>query len=115
MEDYSVLRARQPDEVGQRIRINAWVRTRRDSKAGFSFVEVNDGSCMSNLQVIIDKDVTNYETDVKRLTAGCSVTFEGELKESQGKGQATEIQASEVTPTGALTLDAVGLKGMQEL
>jgi asparaginyl-tRNA synthetase len=100
MENYSVLQARQAENVGQRIRINAWVRTRRDSKAGFSFVEVNDGSCMANLQVIADQDLANYESDVRRLAAGCSVTVEGELKESQGKGQATELHAEQLLMHG---------------
>ncbi len=100
MDNKTVLEARQQQNVGQRVRVNAWVRTRRDSKAGFSFLEVNDGSCMANLQIIVDKSVANYELDVKRLTAGCSITVEGELKESQGKGQVTELHAEQVLVHG---------------
>ncbi len=100
MDNMSVLQAREQQQVGQRVRVNAWVRTRRDSKAGFSFLEVNDGSCMANLQVIVDKSIANYDSEVKRLTAGCSVTVEGELKESQGKGQATELHAEQVLVHG---------------
>jgi asparaginyl-tRNA synthetase len=76
------------------------VRTRRDSKAGFSFLELNDGSCLANIQVIADADLANYEAEVKRLSPGCSVTVVGQVKPSQGKGQATELQATEVTVHG---------------
>jgi len=100
MDSLTVLRARQPEKIGQRGRINGWVRTRRDSKAGFSFLEINDGSCMANLQVIVDSQTENYETEIKRLTAGCSVTVEGELKQSQGKGQETELHAQRVLVHG---------------
>jgi len=100
MDSFTVLRARQAEEIGQRARINGWVRTRRDSKAGFSFLEINDGSCMANLQVIVDNETENYETEIKRLTAGCSVTVEGELKQSQGKGQETELHAQRVLVHG---------------
>lgn len=88
-----VVAARQADAVGRRVRVQGWIRTRRDSKAGFSFLEVNDGSCLANLQVIADQTLPNYETEIKRLTAGCSVTIHGQLQASQGKGQATELSA----------------------
>ncbi len=100
MENISVVRAIRGGDVGQLVRVNAWVRTRRDSKAGFSFLELNDGSCMSNLQVIADQQLANYETQVKRLTSGCSVTVEGELKVSTGKEQATELHAEQVLVHG---------------
>ena len=95
-----VVQARKKESIGQQVKLQGWVRTRRDSKGGFSFVELNDGSCLSNIQVIVDADVENYESDVKRLSAGCSVTVEGEIKESGGKGQDTEVQASAVTVHG---------------
>jgi asparaginyl-tRNA synthetase len=100
MQDITIVRARQPEEIGRRVRINAWVRTRRDSKAGFSFLEVNDGSCMANLQIIADKQLPNYESEIRRLGAGCSVTVEGEVKQSTGKGQATELHAEQVLVHG---------------
>ncbi len=100
MENITVVRAIQGGDVGQRVRVNAWVRTRRDSKAGFSFLELNDGSCMSNLQVIADQQLANYEAEIKRLTSGCSVTVEGELKDSAGKEQATELHAEQVVVHG---------------
>ena len=86
--------------VGDTISISGWVRTRRDSKAGFSFVNVHDGTCFSPLQVIADNTLTNYESDVKRLSAGCSVTVEGVLKASEGKGQSFELQANSVEVHG---------------
>ena len=86
--------------VGDTISISGWVRTRRDSKAGFSFVNVHDGTCFSPLQVIADNTLTNYETDVKRLSAGCSVTVIGVLKASEGKGQSFELQANSVQVHG---------------
>ena len=100
MDTISVAAARDPQTVGQRVKLQGWVRTRRDSKAGFSFVEINDGSCMANIQAICDADLANYESEVKKLSAGCSVTIAGEIKESGGKGQATEVHAESVTVHG---------------
>ena len=100
MAKISVRDARLADAVGQSITLEGWVRTRRDSKAGFSFIEVNDGSCMANIQVIADQELANYESEIKKLSPGCSISVDGEVKESQGKGQATEIQASSVTVHG---------------
>ncbi|MCP4191040.1 MAG: asparagine--tRNA ligase [Planctomycetaceae bacterium] len=100
MDTISVAVARQTDSIGKQVRLQGWVRTRRDSKAGFSFVELNDGSCLSNIQAICDADLTNYETEIKKLSAGCSVTVTGEIKESGGKGQATELLAQTVTVHG---------------
>ena len=100
MDTISVAAARDPQTVGQRVKLQGWVRTRRDSKAGFSFVEINDGSCMANIQAICDADLPNYESEIKKLSAGCSVTIAGEVKESGGKGQATEVHAESVTVHG---------------
>jgi asparaginyl-tRNA synthetase len=100
MDTITVAAARQEGAIGRQVRVHGWIRTRRDSKAGFSFLELNDGSCLGNVQVIADGDLANYETDVKRLSPGCSVTVVGQVKPSQGKGQSTEIQASEVTVHG---------------
>lgn len=86
--------------VGDTVTIRGWVRTRRDSKAGLSFVHVHDGSCFDPLQVVAPNTLDNYEAEVQKLTAGCSVIATGELVESQGGGQKFEIQASDVTVTG---------------
>ncbi|MEC7949567.1 MAG: OB-fold nucleic acid binding domain-containing protein, partial [Myxococcota bacterium] len=59
--------------VGEEVVIEGWVRTRRDSKAGLSFVAIHDGSCFSAMQVVARPNLGNYATDVQRLTAGCAV------------------------------------------
>ena len=99
MNKVSVRQARQKAMIGEQVRLQGWIRTRRDSKGGFSFLEINDGSCMANLQVIADADLANYEADIKKLSAGCSVTIEGEVKESGGK-QETELLAASVEVLG---------------
>jgi asparaginyl-tRNA synthetase len=85
---------------GERIAVEGWVRTRRDSKAGFSFIAVHDGSCFAALQVVAPNDLANYASEVQKLSTGCSVHVEGTLVESQGKGQSLEIQADTVTVVG---------------
>ena len=99
MEKITVLSARSKEAIGQQVMLQGWVRTRRDSKGGFSFIEINDGSCLANIQVIADADLPNYADEIQKLTAGCSVSIRGEVKESGGK-QDTEIQASAVTVHG---------------
>ena len=81
---------------GSHFTVMGWVRTKRDSKGGFSFIEVNDGSCLSNLQVIADKKLGNYESEVIKLHTGCSIRAAGNLAVSPGKGQRIELQAGEV-------------------
>jgi asparaginyl-tRNA synthetase len=100
MKKISIAEARTGDAIGQEVVLQGWVRTRRDSKAGFSFLELNDGSCFGNLQVVADKDLENYEDEIRRLSAGCSVSVEGRVRESPGKGQATEVQALRVIVHG---------------
>ena len=92
--------ARRLESVGTDREVRGWVRTRRDSKGGFSFLEINDGSCFGNLQVVAPGELDNYAADVQRLTAGCSVVIEGELVESPAKGQATEMHATSVRVVG---------------
>ncbi len=77
-----------------------WVRTRRDSKGGFSFVEINDGSCLANLQVIAPVTLNNYENEVLRLHPGASVVVEGILQTSEGSGQAVELKARTIDVLG---------------
>src|SRR5689334_20690828 len=86
--------------AGSTVTVRGWVRTRRDSKAGLSFVNVSDGSCFDPIQVVATADLPNYADEVARLTAGCSVIAEGELVPSQGKGQAFEIQAKRLEVIG---------------
>jgi len=86
--------------AGSTVTVRGWVRTRRDSKAGLSFVNVSDGSCFDPIQVVAQATLPNYSEEITRLTAGCSVIAEGELVPSQGKGQAFEIQASRIEVVG---------------
>jgi asparaginyl-tRNA synthetase len=110
MDKLSVRDARQEDAIGRQVTLQGWVRTRRDSKAGFSFIELNDGSCFGNIQVIADGQLPNYESEIKKLTAGSSISVIGLVKESPGKGQATEIQAAEVTLHGLADVDTYPLQ-----
>jgi asparaginyl-tRNA synthetase len=100
METLTVAQARQVEAIGRQVKLHGWIRTRRDSKGGFSFLELNDGSCQGNVQIIADAQLPNYESEVKRLTTGCSVTVIGEVKASPAKGQATEVHARSVTVHG---------------
>ncbi len=86
--------------AGSRVTIQGWVRTRRDSKAGFSFITVNDGSCFDSMQIVAPAQLSNYAGEVQKLTSGCAITCKGELVESQGRGQKFEIQASDVEVDG---------------
>jgi asparaginyl-tRNA synthetase len=85
---------------GSAVTVRGWVRTRRDSKAGLSFVTVSDGSCFDPIQVVANNDLPNYAEEIARLTAGCSVVASGTLIASQGKGQGFEIQASAIEVLG---------------
>ena len=86
--------------AGEPVTVRGWVRTRRDSKAGLSFVNVSDGSCFAPIQVVAPSTLPNYESEVKHLTAGCSVIATGTLVASQGQGQSFEIQASAIEVVG---------------
>ena len=85
---------------GQRVTVGGWVRTRRDSKGGFSFIEVNDGSCFGNLQVLAPDSLDNYTSEVLKLHPGASVLVDGELVASPGKGQAVELSAGKIQVLG---------------
>ncbi|HFD32849.1 MAG TPA: asparagine--tRNA ligase [Gammaproteobacteria bacterium] len=87
-------------EIGKSIEINGWVRSRRDSKAGFSFINLHDGSCFDGIQIIADSKLENYQKEIQQLTTGCSISVKGQLVESQGKGQKYEIQASDIKVLG---------------
>lgn len=84
---------------GGEVRINGWVRTRRDTKE-FSFIEINDGSCLANAQVIALPSLPNYQADILRLTTGSSITVEGMVVESPGKGQRFEVRAKNIVVHG---------------
>ncbi len=85
--------------VGAEVVVTGWVRTRRDT-GGFSFIEVNDGSCLANLQIIADARLDNYLSEINQLSTGTSVVVEGELKASPAKGQEVEVHAAKITVIG---------------
>ena len=94
----SVKAAQRSDAPIAPIQVQGWVRTRRDSK-DFSFIELNDGSCLGNLQIIAKSSLPNYP-DVQRLTTGASIVVRGEMVASQGKGQKWEVVADEIQILG---------------
>ncbi len=77
-----------------------WIRTKRDSKGGFSFLELNDGSTIKNIQIIVDHSLDCYGDIAEKLTTGACLSVEGKLILSPGKGQLVEIQAKNVTVYG---------------
>ena len=85
---------------GTRVTVRGWVRTRRDSKAGLSFIHLHDGSCFDPLQIVAPAALPNYESEVKKLTSGCSLIVTGAIAPSQGQGQAVELQAASVQVVG---------------
>jgi asparaginyl-tRNA synthetase len=98
-QPYKINRILQEKPIGSTLEVNGWVRTRRDSK-GFSFLEINDGSCLANLQVIADDSLPNYHTEVQKLTVGCSLRVTGKLSESPAKGQEVELKALQLEVYG---------------
>ncbi|BAZ42796.1 asparaginyl-tRNA synthetase [Calothrix sp. NIES-4101] len=91
-----ILRSGQPDEY---IKVQGWVRTKRELK-GFAFIEVNDGSSMASLQVVVNEDVVGYEELIKKANTGASVEVDGVLVASQGKGQRIEVKANSLKVYG---------------
>jgi asparaginyl-tRNA synthetase len=100
MESARIAKLFETRPIGERVVLNGWVRTRRDSKGGFSFLEINDGSCLANLQVIVEAALPNYQKEVLELLPGASVHVEGTISESPGKGQAIELRAERVDVHG---------------
>ena len=87
-------------EPREGVRVQGWVRTRRDSKGGFSFIEINDGSCLKNIQVIADHNMKSFPEWEKTCTTGSCVSIEGNLVASEGKGQSVEVQATSIQVYG---------------
>ena len=82
------------------VTIKGWVKTRRDSKAGISFVNVSDGSCFHPVQVVAPNTLANYVDEVQKLTAGCAVEATGIIVASPAKGQPFEMQATAIKVVG---------------
>lgn len=86
--------------VNSEVTVKGWVRTRRTSKAGISFIAVHDGTCFDSIQLVVPQDLDNYESEIAKLGAGCAIIGTGKLVESEGKGQNLEIQATSVAVIG---------------
>src|SRR5437764_14610916 len=82
------------------VTVKGWVRTRRDSKAGISFVHLSDGSSFHPLQVVAPNTLANYSDEVLKLTAGCAIAATGKIVPSPAKGQPCEMQASHIGVLG---------------
>ena len=102
MSEPSAIKILLADEarVSSEVTVQGWIRSKRDSKAGISFLAINDGSHFDSLQCVVANTLSNYESEVLKLSTGCSVIVSGELVSSQGQGQSVEIQASTVTVIG---------------
>ncbi|MDC0214701.1 asparagine--tRNA ligase [Gammaproteobacteria bacterium] len=85
---------------GEQIQLSGWVRSKRSSKGGFSFIHLNDGSCVSTIQVIADESMDNYQQEIEKLSVGCSVSITGSLVASEGRGQDREIHATSISVIG---------------
>jgi asparaginyl-tRNA synthetase len=87
------------ESIGSTVTLKGWVKTRRDSKAGISFVSLHDGSCFLPIQLVVSQNLLNYE-EVLQLTAGCAISVQGKLVASQGKGQSYEVQVESLAVVG---------------
>ena len=86
--------------VGHTVTVEGWVRTRRDSKAGLSFIHLLDGSCFDPLQVVVPASLPGYQETVLKISTGCALRVEGELVASQGQGQSVELLAKDIEVVG---------------
>ncbi len=91
-------------QPGTAVTVKGWVRTRRDSKNSFSFIELNDGSSMKNLQIVVEGTIVGFEQSMSQISTGASISVDGTLKESPGKGQRIELHATALEVLG--TADA---------
>ena len=104
MQEYNTVKALlSADGSVQGLELSGWVRTRRDAKE-FSFIELNDGSCLANIQVIADTELDNY-AKLKHITTGAAIKVRGDLVESPGKGQKWEIRAAAIEVIGSAPED----------
>ncbi|MDH4040673.1 MAG: asparagine--tRNA ligase [Gammaproteobacteria bacterium] len=102
MSDFNTVKSLLQGQValGQQVSVRGWLRSKRDSRAGISFLAVHDGSCFDAIQAVVPAQLGNYESELLKLSTGCAVVVRGELAASQGKGQSVEIQASRVQVVG---------------
>lgn len=96
----AILKGQAP--LGSQVTVKGWLRSKRDSKAGISFLAVHDGSAFDAIQAVVPDTLENYQSQVLPLSTGCAVIVSGELVQSQGKGQSVEIQATAVDVVGGV-------------
>ncbi|MEM9103526.1 MAG: asparagine--tRNA ligase [Pseudomonadota bacterium] len=94
----AVLKGKYP--IDSEVTLKGWVRTRRDSKAGVSFINLHDGSCFDPIQIVVEQTLDNFASEVSKLTTGCSIEVTGKVVESPGKGQSFEILAQNIQVIG---------------
>jgi asparaginyl-tRNA synthetase len=94
----AVLAGRAPEDAP--VTVRGWVRTRRDSKAGFSFIHLSDGSSFHPVQIVVPNKIGNYGEEILHLTSGCAIEATGTVVPSPAKGQPFEMQATEVKVVG---------------
>lgn len=87
----TILRSGNP---GDNVTVRGWIRSKREAKE-FAFVDINDGSCMANIQVVINQEVPDYANILKQINTGASIEIAGELVESPAKGQRVEVKATQ--------------------
>ena len=97
-------------EEQKEVLVKGWVRTRRDSKGGFSFIEINDGSCLANIQVIIEHSLKEFSKVDKQITTGSCLAIIGRLVVSEGKGQKMEIQTVFIEVYGTADVETFPLQ-----
>ena len=104
MPEHNSISAILKDKVtpGSQVTVKGWLRSKRDSKAGISFLAVHDGSAFDALQAVVPDSLDNYQSQVLHLSTGCAVIVSGELVQSEGKGQSLEIQATAVEVVGGV-------------
>lgn len=95
---HSILSGQFPEDT--HLTVKGWVRTRRDSKAGLSFIQLHDGSCFDTLQIVAPNTLPHYTDEILKITTGCALSITGKLVKSQGKGQAYELLAETITIIG---------------
>ena len=97
-------------EEHEEVLVKGWVRTRRDSKGGFSFIEINDGSCLANIQVIIEHSLKEFSKVDKQITTGSCLAITGRLVASEGKKQKMEIQTDFIEVYGTADVETFPLQ-----
>ena len=90
----------QPLDAAKRLTVRGWIKTRRDSNAGLSFISLHDGSCFAPLQIVAPNTLENYQSELLKLTPGCAITASGYLVPSLGKGQRVELNAEQISVVG---------------